>query len=192
MENLYGVVHGRYVVTTYNGTRHVVDLDARTLTRFGAPGRAWSSSTDFGFGPATIADGETFHYEVLEGVAVGGSLRAVDHHGVWRRSSEIITIEAAADKQVELSQVRELEMFEQLGDEYEATFDLLWVCAHHVAFLPCRRCPGGVSVAPTHDEVLVDAARRYHAGDDAAREEFHDRAKLLYLAPPGGFGSKVR
>ncbi len=99
---LTGVTTGRYVLTTRSGTRHVLDLDARTVTRYGAPGREWTEQTDFGMG-LVGADEEPFHYTLLGGAAVGESMRVESRGGyldadLWRRTSTIVSIEPLTEE----------------------------------------------------------------------------------------------
>jgi len=184
IESLQDATSGRYVLATRNGTQHFLDLDAHTITRRGATGREWTATTDFGFGPAGVSDGEPFWYTFIEGLAVGECIYASNFRGEWRRSSTIVSIEEivtsggvtgsrqAADKGWEAF----------VGMASKDSDDSTWVCARHVAFLPCRKCPG-VSEAPSNDPKLVELARLYHAGEDSAREAFFARAVELYLAP---------
>jgi hypothetical protein len=94
--SLEGVRTGRYVVTTRNGTRHLVDLDAATSVRMGAPGREWTPATNFGAGPAVVGDGEPFHFTSISGAVVGGSMR-LESDMLWRQTSTIRSIELASD-----------------------------------------------------------------------------------------------
>ena len=98
MQSLKGLTTGRYVVTTQNGTRHVVDLDDRTVTRYGAPGRGWSADTDVGYGPVVAGDGEPFFFTRLDSAEVGQQMYAFYKGGYldadfWRQTSTIVSIE---------------------------------------------------------------------------------------------------
>jgi hypothetical protein len=76
---LDGLETGKYVVTTAHGTRHFVDLDAKTPTRVGAPGRERSD------------DSIPFSYWTIENATVGKFMR-LDRLREWRITSEIQSI----------------------------------------------------------------------------------------------------
>lgn len=86
MDSIEGSASGRYIITTFNGTKHLLDLDAKTVTRQGADGRAWSD------------DGRPFYYTHLLDVVVGKRMYAAnsDH---WKLSSAITSIEPEKEKE---------------------------------------------------------------------------------------------
>ena len=108
IESLEGMTSGRYVVTTFSGTRHYVDLESKAVIRQGATGHEWGDTLLMvhpfaalaGVQPkvavscvqAVVPDGETFLYDTISGVHGGGRMR-LDNQEEWRISSEIQTIE---------------------------------------------------------------------------------------------------
>ena len=90
MLTLDGVDQGRYIVTTLSGTRHLLDLNEKTVTRYAAPGHEWDGSEGAG------RDGEPFRYLTLEHATVGMCM-FIQNLGAWRRTSTIQSIEYAAD-----------------------------------------------------------------------------------------------
>lgn len=82
LDDLSAATSGQFVVTTRNGTRHLVDLDDWTITRIPPPGREW--------GPAT--DHQPAHITRLDGGAVGSSLYVELADGTWRVTSTIRSI----------------------------------------------------------------------------------------------------
>src|ERR1039458_7422739 len=111
IETLEGLTTGKYVVTTSHGTRHYVDLDARTVTRVGAPGREWGNerlvidSLDVlgGSRPKAAAhyepvtpDGTSFHFIFISDCEVGKRMR-LDNADEWRLTSQVLSIEAWED-----------------------------------------------------------------------------------------------
>lgn len=107
MDTLDGLDHGKYVVTTYSGTQHFVDLDAKTAIRRSAPGREWGNKTLVvdphvvlgGSQPKVAAhyesitpDGEPFHFTSIEDATVGERMR-LSNGTEWRVTSTIRSIE---------------------------------------------------------------------------------------------------
>ena len=105
--SLEGLTSGRFIVTTYNGTRHFIDLDAKTSTRMGAPGREWGREvfvgelgTVGGSRPKALVrsfvteapDGTPFHYWSITGAEVGKSMR-LENMDEWRTTSSVQYIE---------------------------------------------------------------------------------------------------
>lgn len=110
ISTLDNLTTGRYVVTTCNGTRHLVDLDAQTSIRHGAPGREWSDKLFVVHPNAAVSgiqpkfaghfepvtpDGEEFHFITITGATVGQSMLLVNDQE-WRSTSEIVSIEQEA------------------------------------------------------------------------------------------------
>lgn len=107
IKTLDGLESGRYLITTRNGTTHIVDLDARTSTRQGAPGREWGDEVAvvnpnavlsgsnpkvaLSFVPST-PDGSPFHFTSIKNATVGQSMR-LDNAEAWRITSTIQSIE---------------------------------------------------------------------------------------------------
>ena len=116
IETLEGLATGRYVVTTYNGTRHFIDLDNRTAVRvaesfdhkwaeFGGktlvPDRRAALS---GSQPKVAAhllpitpDGEAMHFDLIRNANVGQSMR-LENADEWRTTSTIRSIEPWVDE----------------------------------------------------------------------------------------------
>ena len=103
---LEGLTTGKYVVTTAHGTRHYVDLDARTAVRMGASGREWGTEVLVvnplaivsGTQPKVLAhyepitpDGTEFHFDTIRDCEVGKRMR-LDNADEWRITSEIQSI----------------------------------------------------------------------------------------------------
>jgi hypothetical protein len=115
IETLEGLTTGRYVVTTYNGTRHFIDLDNKTAVRvakgfdhewteFGGktlvPDRRAALS---GSQPKVAAhllpitpDGNVMHFDLINNATVGESMR-LDNVDKWRITSTIQSIEPWVD-----------------------------------------------------------------------------------------------
>lgn len=97
MENvtsLEGLRTGVYVVTTSGGTRHVVDLERGSATRYGAAGRAWTHMSS----PDGAADGEPFFFTRISDAAVGKRMYLFYKGGYtdsdfWRLTSAVGSIE---------------------------------------------------------------------------------------------------
>ena len=98
IHNLEGVDNGKFLVTTQHGTTHVLDLDNSTVTRRGAPGRAWDGSNGAG------ADGVPFRFWTISGwngtMAVAGQPEVqvgqrmyINNREAWRLTSEVVSIE---------------------------------------------------------------------------------------------------
>ena len=83
---LDGLDSGKYVVTTYSGTQHFIDLDAKTVIRRGAP-REWGEQIIVNVTP----DGEAFHFTSIQDVTVGKRMR-LDNADEWRVTSTIQSI----------------------------------------------------------------------------------------------------
>jgi hypothetical protein len=92
--SLDGLAGGRYIVTTRSGARHLVDLDARTVTRFAAAGSE-SSLVDVGFGPVT-ADGAETLFTRPSGATVGQRTH-VTNNAEWRLTSTVVAIAPVDD-----------------------------------------------------------------------------------------------
>jgi hypothetical protein len=115
IRTLEGVTTGRYVVTTYNGTRHYIDLDNQTAMRvaegfehewpeFGGktlvPDRRAALS---GTQPKVAAhllpitpDRKLMHFDLIRNATVGESMR-LDNDDEWRTTSTIRSIEPWLD-----------------------------------------------------------------------------------------------
>jgi hypothetical protein len=115
IETLEGLKTGRYVVTTYNGTRHYIDLDNMTAVRVAkgfdhewtefqgetlVPDRRASLS---GSQPKAAAhllpitpDGKVMHFDLIRNARVGESMR-LDNADEWRTTSTIQSIEPWED-----------------------------------------------------------------------------------------------
>ena len=89
---LDGIESGKFVATTVKGTGHLVDVGARTVTRYGVPGRAWMRS-GVGLGDVT-PDGEPVHYTVLRDATLGRRMY-VSNADEWRLTSTVESIERA-------------------------------------------------------------------------------------------------
>jgi hypothetical protein len=101
METLEGLKSGRYWVTTHSGTRHLVNLDERSVTRYGAPGHEWNEGN-----PNSVAgvDGEPYHYDRLSGATVGESMYMTAGGGylygtTFRQTSTVQSIEKIEDEE---------------------------------------------------------------------------------------------
>lgn len=80
--------NGVFTITTINGTRHELDYDNQTITRFPTPGREW---VDW---KGTIhEDRLPFYYTWIDNIKVGESFTAKSIRGDFRMSSEIVSIE---------------------------------------------------------------------------------------------------
>lgn len=91
---LLGATTGRFVVTTRNGTKHILDLVEGTSIRFPGRGREWSAKQ---LSDWLVETGDrvpfrwhrlTFLYEQK-----AGWLMHLDHEEEWRRTSTIRSIE---------------------------------------------------------------------------------------------------
>ena len=91
LATLDGIKSGRYVVTTASGTRHVLDLDRRTVTRYGVEGHAWDEA-GIGLGKIT-GDGRPMRYVLLAGATVGDQM-VIENRDEWRQTSTVKSIEA--------------------------------------------------------------------------------------------------
>ena len=94
LETLLDIRSGVYVVTTSGGTRHVVDLERGSATRYGAPGRAWGHHSS----PDGAADGEPFYFTRIQDAAVGERMYLFSKGGYvesdyWRLTSAVASIE---------------------------------------------------------------------------------------------------
>ena len=87
---LDGVKSGKYIITTEHGTRHVLDLDKRTDTRYGAHGHVWDEA-GVGLGDVT-PDGNPMQYILLAGATVGEYM-VIENRDEWRQTSEVKSIE---------------------------------------------------------------------------------------------------
>ena len=103
IETLDGVVTGRYVVTTAHGTRHVIDLDARTATRYAAPGHEWGPRSHLKEVDPELAairidevtpDGVPFRIVILRDATVGKRMY-LWNTDEWRLTSVVQSIEPA-------------------------------------------------------------------------------------------------
>lgn len=89
---------GRYLVTSAAGSRYVLDLTARTVTRRAAAAAPLVDYLDSGF--STLRrDGETLELLLLESCAVGASAQywvqvRADHVVTLRTTSPIVRIDA--------------------------------------------------------------------------------------------------
>ena len=99
METLEGIETGKYEIRTYSGTRHILDLDARSITRYGASGHEWGPGN-----PNSVSglDGDPFYYDSIIGLAVGDRIYARAGGGylngtVWRQSTKVKSIEPFSD-----------------------------------------------------------------------------------------------
>jgi len=108
IESLENENTGRFVVTTFSGTRHFVDLDAKAVIRRGAEGREWGRQVVMvdpfvalgGSRPKAAAyvfdtaapDGVPFFYDSIQDVTVGKRMR-LDNLTEWRITSTIQSIE---------------------------------------------------------------------------------------------------
>lgn len=95
---LLGAAGGRWVVTTRNGTKHILDLDAKTSIRLPGKGREWTAEqlSDW---LASTGDGVPFRWERLTFFfeKSAGWLMHLDNDEEWRRTSTIRSIEALMD-----------------------------------------------------------------------------------------------
>ncbi len=103
---LDGLDHGRFIVTTENGTKHYVDLDLQTSTRVGAPGREWgdrlfvpTEGVLSGTNPKLTVreehitpDGTPFRYLTIRDATVGKTMK-LENRDEWRITSHIQYIE---------------------------------------------------------------------------------------------------
>jgi hypothetical protein len=103
IETLDGVNTGRYVVTTAHGTRHVIDLDAHTATRYAAPGHEWGPRSHLKDVDPELAairtdevtpDGAPFRIVVLRDATVGKRM-FLWNQDEWRLTSVVQSIEPA-------------------------------------------------------------------------------------------------
>ena len=103
IETLDGVATGRYVVTTAHGTRHVIDLDARTATRYAAPGHEWGPRSHLKEVDPELAairidevtpDGVPFRIVILRDATVGKRMY-LWNTDEWRLTSVVQSIEPA-------------------------------------------------------------------------------------------------
>ena len=103
IETLDGVSTGRYVVTTAHGTRHVIDLDARTATRYAAPGHEWGPRSHLKDVDPELAsirvdevtpDGVPFRIVILRDATVGKRMY-LWNQDEWRLTSVVQSIEPA-------------------------------------------------------------------------------------------------
>lgn len=121
MESLEGIREGVYVVTTSGGTRHVVDLERGSATRYGAPGRAWTHMSS----PDGAADGEPFFFTRISDAAVGQRMYLFYKGGYldsdfWRLTSQVAGIEAFEIDLAEIQKlwgITEAELAEIIGGE---------------------------------------------------------------------------
>lgn len=103
IETLDGLATGQYVVTTYSGTRYVVDLDARTATRYAAPGHEWGPRSHLKDVDPELAairideltpDGVPFHFWAIKNATVGKRMYLANRDE-WRVTSAVQSIEPA-------------------------------------------------------------------------------------------------
>ena len=109
LTTLDGLTSGKFVVTTHSGTRHIIDLDAKTAVRHGAPGREWGDrilvadphAALGGSRPKVAAhyepvtpDGEPFRFTTIRGATVGERMR-LDNRSEWRMTSTVRSIDRA-------------------------------------------------------------------------------------------------
>ena len=103
IETLDGLTTGQYVVTTYSGTRHVVDLDAHTATRYAAPGHEWGPRSHLkDIDPELAAmrideltpDGVPLHFWTIKDATVGKRMYLANRDE-WRVTSTVQSIEPA-------------------------------------------------------------------------------------------------
>ena len=88
VQTLNGVTTGRYVVTTSSGTRHEVDLDEHTATRYPGVGHEWA-----GLYNDVTPDGEPMEYTTLRTATVGRRM-CISNAYEWRVSTVVVSIEA--------------------------------------------------------------------------------------------------
>lgn len=98
---------GRYVLTTLSGTKHFVDLDARTAIRMAVSGHEWSA---FSGGRGEITpDGAEMRFWTIKGydletgeysdsISVGQHMR-LDNRDEWRITTQIQSIEKVLAEQ---------------------------------------------------------------------------------------------
>jgi hypothetical protein len=116
IESLEGLSAGQYVVTTYNGTRHFIDLDNKTAVRVATSfDHVW---TEFegktlvpdrraalsGSQPKMAAhllpitpDGKVMHFDLILNATLGESMR-LENADEWRTTSTIRSIEPWVDE----------------------------------------------------------------------------------------------
>lgn len=94
LTSLVGLTSGRFIVSTLSGARHLVDLDARAVTRFPAAGHA-RHVPGRGFGPLTD-DGLVMRFTRLAGTTVSRRLY-VANDSKWRLSSTVLAIARVDD-----------------------------------------------------------------------------------------------
>lgn len=77
---------GTYRVITRSGTRHILNFDNHTITRYGAMGHEW------GVRHAAGPDAVPYHFNDIKNVRVGSSM-SVSNMSTWRLSSTVMSIE---------------------------------------------------------------------------------------------------
>ena len=81
---------GSYWVTTHSGTRHLLNLDDWTITRYPDEGHEWTSKL-------LTPDEASFRFDTMNSVAVGKCMQFTAMTGEWRISSTIQSIEAIVE-----------------------------------------------------------------------------------------------
>ncbi|HET9732201.1 MAG TPA: hypothetical protein VFP54_05950 [Acidimicrobiales bacterium] len=102
LTTLEGVTSGRFFVLTQSGARHLVDLDLRTVTRYGPSGAEWTSA-GIGFGAVT-ADCQPMQFTSVSGATVGENM-AIMNDSEWRITSRVESIVPASETQEEIGPV---------------------------------------------------------------------------------------
>jgi len=87
MDSLINATSGKYWITTYSGTRYLIDLDNDTAIRFPIEGHEWTGRLGI------TSDGKPFHFVTINGARVGESMYLTSLGGEWRLTSEIQSIE---------------------------------------------------------------------------------------------------
>ena len=64
LQEVSDLTTGTYLVTTYSGTQHTIDLDNKTWVRQGCAGHEWKAG---GKHPDITPDGEVFCFTTLNG-----------------------------------------------------------------------------------------------------------------------------